>query len=296
MNKPLIVYGVFDLNHLRGLKTEGHRLDFATLDQALKYRPSVVYMRVGHKLAIEDLARAMRIENEFRKRGTIIVNSMRNRIVGQRKDLYYAKLKEHGIPVPYSIPNPELNEIKLAIEMGNLRYPFLYRTVDGAGGHDIRLVNSYAGVQKAYSEFRVDHKRTIVCEFINSRKQSSFKKYRAYYAGGIDMYGTGMSSGWNVQDGTTLKYDLLDFMRANKRENDPKHLNPLVEKTARILGLDIFAMDIVPDIEKKRDVIVDINPTYVLTETWKMFSPEVGAWRSSHFSRVATFLCRKTLT
>lgn len=293
MSKPLVVYGPLDGPHLAEMRPQSRgQLDFASVGEALRYRAPVVYMRTGHEMTSADLTQGLRVEKQFRQRGALIVNSMMNRITCQCKDVYYAKLQEKGIGVPFFIPQPTMEMLRLAFEAGQLRYPFLLRTTAGSGGKGMRLISNEGDLRAEHAALAHSGVRFMAAELIPAKDGRWFKKHRAVVFGGkVDLWGTGIGPMWNVQS-TMAGVTFAEMRKANEANDKLRALDSTVVRAGRMLGCEIYAVDVVVNPASKRAVIVDFNPTYVYASLAREFFPQAqAAWRWGHFDRVTRWLC-----
>jgi glutathione synthase/RimK-type ligase-like ATP-grasp enzyme len=289
--RPLIVFSRQDHTQRKGFDPLLGRIQTATIgDERIPDAP-VVYMRAAHRLFDNEGLEALKVEKRLRARGCRVVNSIRNRIIAQRKDLYYPILLRNNILTPFFIAQPVWNEILMCVEDNHLRLPFLYRTLDEAGGRGMFIVGNepnFNDVRKAML-----HRRCMAVQFINSKGGGPyFRKYRATVVGGkVYMWGGSISVHWNTEDVSGAKFPLKDFVDANRSEAAPTQFNGKIEQIGKILNTEIFAVDMVQDHRTHKFYVVDVNPTCMVFTPPPFFPKEVIEHRSGYFKAVVDYLC-----
>jgi len=288
MSKPVIVWSPRDARHMSGFARHLDVVDTIRLDQFVDGDWPVAYMRTSHFLDEELLASAA-IEARLRACGARIINSVDNRILCQRKDLYYRQLSAHYVRVPDFLINPTLPEIRFYLARGWLRWPFLYRSVDGSGGRDMHLVHDEAGYASAVEAVLASGRRGMVAQYIDAKGSGRYFTKRRVYGvfGSVDMAVSDVSDHWNVQRGGRATVE--DYATENRPRATPE-LDLIAVEVGRILGLDVFSMDAVQDSSTGRWFVVDVNPTYVALPAPILLSGDRRTFFEDHFRRVAAKL------
>jgi len=262
-------------------------LDFVQLGDSIGNRPAV-YFRVAHKLDAE-LVQAVKVEQEISRGGCRVVNPVPMIARAQRKDLVYPLL--HDI-VPFHTPNPTKPEIDAALARGDLWYPFILRAADWSGGKGMFLVDKASDIDPAMAEMWLLAKsgwRTIAVQWIDSCHDGWYIRHRAFVVfGKVDMWHTFVMDRWNTQ-AVEARSNLDQYIAANREGAEPRHLDPLAIRSGEVLGLDVFAADMVCD-QAGRGYLVDINPTYVALPVPGILTGPERKRYEGHFRRVAEAL------
>lgn len=291
--RPLIVWSKADARHMSGFQSCDDLVDRAELGAIPLGNWPVAYMRCAHYTWGDELVPASVAEYQLRERGTIIVNSVSNRI-RTRKDYCYPLLAAAGVPVPVHIHHPTLQEIRYMLTQG-LSWPFIHRSADGSRGRDAYLVYNEAEFMMADRALVLNGRRRIAVRFIDSSGGGkNFVRHRAYVLGGnVDMWHSDVSTTWNTQSEDSRR-TVEDLFRVNDTFVPNEQANRDAVKAGKVLGLDIFSVDMVADVVTGVLHVVDVNPTYCAVPT-PAFLPKTMQERfAGHFRRVAEFLrgCR----
>ena len=203
-------------------------------------------------------------------------------------DYYYPILQSEGIPVPTFIHHPTIHEIRYMLDNG-LSWPFIHRSTDGSKGRDAFLVYNEQEFLRADDTLKEKGRRRISVKFIDSKGTGDyFIRRRAFVIfGEIDMWMSDVSPTWNTQSDSGKIEDLI-------KEN--KDFSPSIKICADVirvgisLNLDIYAVDLVPDITTGIHYIVDVNPTYRASPIPATLPYEMQERFEGHFRRVANSL------
>lgn len=297
---PLIVSSLPNHSFETGLKSQPIPLGFALVDEVLRdpqaFKADVVLMRAGYETDYfdETCINALKAELALKDMGAKIVNSVAR--LSHRKDIVYAVLGAKGIPIPRGLANPSPQEIRMAIMLGVLSYPFVYRLADGYAGRGMELVNNEAELEAAHKAF-MEHKyaphfRTMAVQFLLDKEGEHFARTRVYVIGDkIDLWCRSISSTWVVdgQCGTGVEDALRGhFVAANQTYKPPQALLNDCVKAGKILGLEIYSVDVMH--HEGDHYILDVNPTYYYRSNERIFPFEMREARKGHFERVAKYL------
>jgi len=257
-------------------------------------KKSVVFLRAAyeHEMLTNKCLVAVRAERVLREAGCTIVNPVLSILRAHRKDVIYESLRMGGVSVPWFLPNPTLQEILVFVESGELSYPFVYRIADGTGGAGMVLVKDIQELESAHKKFEErafsPYKRTIVVPFIKSMKENLYFKIRTYVLGGkMDMaiqilYNRWVGSVRYSSNPVEVEGAIADFGITEAIKSDSV-------KVGKILGLEIYAVDILRD-ETGKHYVIDVNPTYNFSPKWDFLPEKLRIQFSSHPERVARHL------
>ena len=299
--RPAVVYHPDSLPYLDGWKALGdaiHMVDITKYSGKPLADCHAAYMRIGHALKWRVGLDALKVQRHLSSQGVKIVNPLETKLQAERKDVYYRILANDGLRTPTCITMPEANELRFAIEVDALRYPFVLRVVDGLQGKGTRLISGDDDMEQSLREFGVKD-RIAACEYIDKPKGSEyFIKWRPYIFGGkVDMWEATISRRWKATVANNLDFRPEDFAAVNAVAKWPLHWNSVAEKCAGQLGLSVCALDMIFDPKDGRPVIVDVNSTYGYQcdkiereKKITLFDPKVQAIRAGHFRRLADWL------
>jgi glutathione synthase/RimK-type ligase-like ATP-grasp enzyme len=289
MPKPLVVYSKADLRHTSALMRYSDLLDFAELYSHPIGDWSIAYMRCAHYTWNDELEYADGVEHCLRADGVRIINSVNNRICCQRKDYYYPILQCEGIPVPLFVHNPTIHEIRFML-LNGLSWPFIHRSSDGSRGRDAYLVYNEKEYHDADDSLIALGRRRISTKFIDSKGDRKYYiRRRAFVVfGRIDMWASDVSDNWNTQSDADKKVE--DFIRENKTFMPPDKACEDAIRVGVALGLDIYTVDMVPDINTGTHYVVDVNPTYCASPIPGILPRKIREHMEGHFLRIANSL------
>jgi glutathione synthase/RimK-type ligase-like ATP-grasp enzyme len=259
---------------------------------------SAAYMRIGHGLKWRVALDALRVQWTLKSKGVRIVNRLENKLVSDRKDIYYPLLAAAGFRVPAGIPMPENNEIRFAVEVGALAYPFVLRVPDGMQGQKTRLVSGNEEMESCLKDYAAAKDRVCACEFIPKKPGAEYySKWRPYIFGGkVDLWECTLSRRWKATVANNLDFEPADFVEANALTHWPLRWDKEMVEAARVLGLDVCALDVIETPDGK-PCIVDVNATYgyqcdkiEAEKGIRLFDDKVRGIRDGHFGRFADWM------
>jgi len=251
-------------------------VDVSDLGGAARYTPKVAYMRAGHETELrrDILVKAVEVESDLRKRGARIVNPVWFVARAQRKDLYPALIPSQ---TPVLLTNPTPWETRAAVAAGVLRFPFVLRRADWSGSREMYLIHDRDELAEAESKL-LNH-RTIAARYVDTQQGGLHTRWRFYVIGGtVDMFSRTRSTKWNV--GNEGGKDAPTSYR--------EELGRAAIAVGPALGLEIYCVDIVLDGEAP--MVVDVNPTYFMTDGPLDVPVAVNAHRLRHWERIVRYL------
>jgi hypothetical protein len=243
----------------------------------------VAFMRCAYEIDLESniLSVAVRAEDLLSKRGCRIVNPVISTMLSQRKDLVYATLEKHRIPVPEFLPSPTLQETLALIRGGHWKYPFMYRAADSSGGKDTFVVRSEADLRAAFRDIR--SKRGMLVELIDSQSSDPsgrglYCRWRFFVIGNrLDQYSLAMS-----------KNPIIRHESGSPVPPPPESWVSRIVGIGKALGIHVFCADVVAD--SLRWAVVDVNPTYTYSSDPIACPPAIQERRNGHTRRLLEYL------
>lgn len=293
---PLVVGSKVDREYRNILKSQPLPIRTADIDEVVAdpgFSSRVTYIRAGYggDFLSDKYLTCFKAEKILRANGGNIVNSVHATTLAHRKDILYGELRRHGISVPWSISNPSLPEILVAIESGELSFPFVYRLADSHSGIGMILVDSMEKLKKAASAFKSNsftpYHRTLVAQYLTEKSADLFSKTRLYVIGRkVDMIARTVNSQWVCvffHPGFEAQQ-----LKANSEYRLPRALEKDAVKVGEILDLGVYAVDAVE--ENGKHYILDVNPTYAFSVRDDLYPEPMRSHRLLHPRRVVEYL------
>lgn len=295
-NMPLVVGTAKDQEYRSLIQSQPIPVRVATVDQVVadpKMAAKAVYMRAGFGGAFlsEEYLTCFKAERALKERGARIVNPVHSSSVAHRKDILYEELRRYGISVPWSLPNPSVPELLVALEAGDLSFPFIYRLADAYSGKGIFLIKDVKDLRNVGARFEnrafSPHWRTLAVQYVPEKRGDLFFKTRINVIGQkVDMVSRNLDQNWIcnfVGDGCEAQQ-----LKENERYQIPRALECDAVETGKAIGLGIYVIDA---LEKDgKHYIVDVNPTYYFRTRTDLLAESMRQYWSDHPRRVVEYL------
>lgn len=295
-NIPLIVGGESDQDYRSIIKSQPVPVRIARVDQVVA-NPSIVarvtYMRAGYggDFLSEKYLTCFKAEKILKAAGGRVINPVHATSLAHRKDIVYEELRRNGVSIPWALSNPSIPEILVAIEAGDLSFPFVYRLADSHSGIGMILVKNMDDLQKADSAFKSNafapFRRTLVTKYVTEKTGNLFSKTRLYVIGPkVDMIARTVNKDW-ICIFLHPGFEAQQF-KANSEYRLPSALEKDAVKVGKVLGLGVYAVDAME--ENGKHYIVDVNPTYAFSTRSDLYPEPMRSHRLLHPRRVAEYL------